>query len=158
MSITIRQITADDLPAVVELMREFAAYENLSEYCEITVERLSLAMFGDDGYVEGLAAVSDRALVGYALFYPCFGSFRGERGLYLEDIFVQQEHRRGGTGLMLLKEIARLAASRGMERIDFQVLDWNEPALTFYRKHGAASNPDETHFKFSGDAFRRLAA
>jgi GNAT superfamily N-acetyltransferase len=157
MPISIKPIEPDHLPAVIELMREFAAYEGLSDYCEITVERLAAAMFDDGSFVEGLAALAEEKLIGYALFFPSFASFRGECGLYLEDIYVQQAYRRDGVGIKLLKEIARSAGSRGMERIDFQVLSWNEPALTFYRKHGAVSNDDETHFKFSGGAFRILA-
>jgi ribosomal protein S18 acetylase RimI-like enzyme len=158
MNLSIKGVGETDLESVLSLMREFAAYEDLSDYCVITVERLRAAILGENGFVEGLIARYDFTPVGYALFYPCFGSFRGERGMYLEDIYVNEQYRRSGAGLMLLKEIARLAASRGFERIDFLVLDWNEPALAFYRKHGAESNDDETHFKFAGDAFRTLAA
>jgi len=154
----IRKISPADLSAVIALMKEFAEYEALSDYCTANEERLNLAMFGNDAFVEGFVAANGDLPVGYAIFYPFFASFRAERGLYLEDIYVQPDHRRGGTGLLMLKEIARLAAGRGMERIDFQVLDWNKPAIDFYIKHGAVSNPDETHFKFSGDAFRTLAA
>jgi len=154
----IRKISTTDLPDILALMREFAAYEDLSEYCTANEERLGSAMFGKNAYVEGLVATDQDALVGYALFYPCFASFRSERGFYLEDIYVKPDHQRSGTGLLILKEIARTAADRGMERIDFQVLDWNQRAVNFYKKHGAVSNPEETHFKFSGDAFRSLAA
>ena len=153
-----RKISAADLPSVLALMQEFAAYEDLAEYCTVNEARLHSAMFGDGAFVEGLIATDKEQSIGYALFYPCFGSFRGERGLYLEDIYVKPEYRRSGTGLMLLKEIARTAKERGMERIDFQVLDWNKPAIDFYKKHGAVTNPDETHFKFSGNAFEKLAA
>jgi len=155
--VEIRKTSPADLPGILALMRDFAAYEDLSEYCTANEERLGSAMFGKNAYVEGLVASDQEALIGYALFYPCFASFRCERGLYLEDIYVKPDHQRSGTGLLILKEIARLAAERGMERIDFQVLDWNERAVNFYKKHGAVSNPDETHFKFSGAAFRTLA-
>jgi GNAT superfamily N-acetyltransferase len=154
----IRSISPADLPNILTLMREFAAYEGLVEYCTADEERLRSAMFGEEAFVEGLIAINDEISVGYALFYPCFASFRAERGLYLEDIYIKPDHRRGGTGLIMLKEIARLATKRGMQRIDFQVLDWNKPAIDFYTKHGAVTNPDETHFKFSGEAFKTLAA
>ena len=158
MNMSIREIRETDLASIVSLMHEFAAYEDLSDYCEITVERLHAAMFGETGFVEGLTVLVEGIPVGYAVFSPCFGSFRGERGMYLEDLYVNEQYRRTGAGLMLLNEIARLAASRGYERIDFLVLDWNKPALAFYRTHGALSNDDETHFKFAGDAFRTLAS
>ena len=154
----LRKISSSDLPGILTLMQEFAEYEDLVEYCTVNEDRLHAAMFGPGSFVEGLIATDDQRPIGYALFYPCFGSFRGERGLYLEDIYIKPEFRRGGTGLMLLKEIARMAKERGMERIDFQVLDWNNPAINFYKKHGAVTNPDETHFKFSGEAFEELAA
>ena len=154
----IRNISPPDLPKVLSLMQEFAAYEDLVEYCTVSEERLHSAMFGDSAYVDGLIATEKEMPIAYALFYSCFASFRGERGLYLEDIYVKPEFRRSGAGLMLLKEIARTAKERGMERIDFQVLDWNKPAIDFYKKHGAVTSPDETHFKFSGEAFEELAA
>jgi GNAT superfamily N-acetyltransferase len=157
MSISIRAIQPEDLSAVITLMREFAVYEDLADYCDVTVERLHRAMFDKRGFVKGLAAFTGDQMIGYALFYPCFASFRGELGMYLEDIYIQNDHRRDGTGLMLLKEIARAAAELGMERIDFQVLDWNTPAVTFYKKHGAVGNDGETHFKFSGTAFSTLS-
>jgi len=157
MSISIRSIQPDDIADVLVLLREFAEYEKLSEYCTATEERFRTALFGDDAVVRGLVAVAGEALAGYALFYPSFSSFRGERGMYLEDIYIAPEFRGGGTGKMMLKEIVRVAAERGFERIDFQVLDWNTNAVEFYKKLGAVSNDEETHFKFSGKAFDTLA-
>ncbi len=90
-------------------------------------------------------------------FYPNFSSFRGERGIYLEDIYIKPEFRGAGAGKLLLSEVARIAAERGFERMDFQVLDWNTPAIEFYKRLGAVCNADETHFKFSGEAFAALA-
>jgi GNAT superfamily N-acetyltransferase len=158
MSITIRNINENDLSAVVDLMRSFAEYENLSEYCTVTTERLNRAMFGDEAFVEGLIAFDDEMPVAYALFHPNFSSFRGEMGLYLEDIYVLAEYRRHKLGLQLLRNISSIAKERGLERIDFQVLDWNSPAINFYLKHGAERYSDESHFKFAGDALARLAS
>ena len=157
MDLEIRNIAVTDLPAVVDMLREFAAFENLSDYCTVTVARLHAAMFGSDANVEGLIAVDDSAPIGYTLFYPNFSSFRGERGLHLDDIYITTQYRGKGVGLAVLKRIARIAATRGFERIDFNVLDWNTPAVGFYKKLGAVCNADETHFKFAGDAFARLA-
>ena len=157
MDITIDPLTASDLSEVLGLMRGFAEYENLSDYFTVTEERLRGAMFAPGGFVEGLIARIDGSAVGYALFYPAFSSFRGERGLYLEDIYIDPDHRRHDLGHRMLKKIARRAAERGFERIDFMVLDWNDPAVKFYLKHGAEKNDDESHFKFGGEAFARLA-
>lgn len=158
MSITIRNITENDLAAVIDLMQSFAEYENLAEYCTITTERLYRAMFSDEAFVEGLIAFDDSIPIAYALFYPNFSSFRGEMGLYLEDIYVLSEYRRHKLGLQLLRRIAAIAKQRGLERIDFQVLDWNESAVSFYLKNGAESYGGESHFKFAGEAFDRLAS
>jgi GNAT superfamily N-acetyltransferase len=154
----IRETLESDLTAIMGLVAEFAAYEDLTDYCTVTEDRLREVIFGPQAYVKSLVAAEGDTVVGYALFYPCFASFRGESGMYLEDIYVTEKHRRGGTGLMLIKAIAAYAAARGCTRIDFQVLDWNQPALSFYRKHGAESNDQETHFKFAGDAFAALAS
>jgi ribosomal protein S18 acetylase RimI-like enzyme len=153
----VRAIAKGDIPAVIALMREFAAYEQLADYCTITPERLGAAMFDPGAFVEGLIALEGVTPIAYALFYPAFSSFRGERGLYLEDIFVSTNKRGLNVGELMLREIARIAQSRGLERIDFLVLDWNASAIGFYKKHGAEACDDETHFKFSGQALDRLA-
>lgn len=158
MNLEIRNIADTDIPNVIELMREFAEYEGLIEYFEITEDRLFRAMYGEGSFVEGLIAYDGDTAAAYALFYPNFASFRGQRGFYLEDIYIKPEYRRNALGHAMLKEIARIAASRGYERIDFQVLDWNTPAITFYEKLGAIRDADERHFKFTDDAFEQLAS
>lgn len=158
MSLSIRKMEPGDIAGVLELLREFAEYEKLSEYCTVTAERFQAALFGDDSFVNGVVAINSGSIAGYALFFPYFSSFRGERGIFLEDLYLNPEFRGGGNGKLMLKEVARIAAARGFERIDFHVLDWNATAIEFYKKLGAASNDDETHFKFSGDAFEALAS
>jgi ribosomal protein S18 acetylase RimI-like enzyme len=158
MDLTIRKIEPNDLADVVSLLHEFAAFEDLSDYCEVTEERLHTAMFGADGVAEGLIALDNSLPIGYALFFPNFSSFRGQLGLYLDDIYINEKYRGKGVGEAMLREIARIAASRGFDRIDFQVLDWNTPAIGFYKKLGADSNDEETHFKFSDEAFHNLAS
>ena len=158
MNISIRKVEFSDLKDVVGLLREFAEFENLSEYCEVTEERLVTAMFGPDAVVEGLIALDGDTPIGYALFFPNFSSFRGQCGIYLDDLYINGAYRGQGVGEKMLREIARIAVSRGYERIDFNVLDWNTPAIVFYKKLGADSNDEETHFKFTDEAFRSLAA
>ena len=154
----IRKIQPEDISKVLVLLRELAAYEDLSSYCTVTEERLHTAMFGTNAMLEGLIAFDGETAVGYALYYPNFSSFRGERGFHLDDIYVTSVCRGQGVGEAMLKEIAREATSRGFERIDFQVLDWNTSAIEFYKKLGAVSNDEETHFKFAGEAFEQLAS
>ncbi len=158
MTPSIRKIRPEDLENVVSMLREFAEFEKLSEYCTATEERFHTAMFGDKAVVEGLLAFDGETTVGYALFYPNFSSFRAQQGMHLEDLYIDGNYRGCGIGEALLKEIAQIATSRGYERIDFFVLDWNTSALKFYKKLGAESNDAETHFKFSDEAFARLAS
>jgi len=158
MNLTIRKIESSDLPSIIALLRDFAAFENLSEYCTATEERFHAAMFGENAFVEGLIVLDDQKPIGYSLIHPSFSSFRGQQGIYLEDVYVDATYRGSGVGELLLKAVARLACDRGFERIDFQVLDCNVNAIKFYKKLGAESNDNETHFKFSDDAFQRLAS
>lgn len=154
----IRKIQVEDIPKVVALLREFAAFENLSSYCTATEDQLHSAMFGSKSIVEGLIAYDGDVAAAFALYYPNFSSFRAERGFHLEDLYISSDCRGKGIGEAILKEIARDAASRGFMRIDFNVLGWNTPALEFYKKLGAASNDEEAHFKFAGEAFEQLAS
>ena len=156
MDIQIRKSTPDEVPAIVRLMRDFAEFEDLGEYCEITEDGLLDVMFGDDAFVEGLVAFHQGEPVAYALFYPYFASFRGQVGYYLEDIFIAEEFRRNGLGEAMVRIIARLAKQRGFERIDFQVLEWNAPAVKFYEKLGAIRDDSERHFKFIDNSFQSL--
>ncbi len=156
MDIQIRKSTPDEVPAIVRLMRDFAEYENLLDYCEITEERLHDVMFGENGFVEGLVAFHNDEPIAYAMFYPYFASFRGQCGFYLEDIFIAEDFRRNGLGEAMVRIIARLAKQRGFERIDFQVLEWNTPAVRFYEKLGAIRDDSERHFKFIDRSFSSL--
>ena len=158
MSYSISPISDTDLQDVVALVHEFAEFEDLSAYCEVTVERLRGAMFGETPFLEGLVARDGNTAIGYCLYFPNFSSFRGQCGFYLDDIYVTAAHRGSGVGNAMLKEVAATAARRGYERIDFLVLDWNEPAHAFYKKLGAVADPAERHFKFTDEAFSRLAS
>ncbi|HEV7699844.1 MAG TPA: GNAT family N-acetyltransferase [Pyrinomonadaceae bacterium] len=158
MSISVRNVTSADITAVLGLIREFAAFEDLTDYCEVDEDRLETALFTVGATAEGLIAEDDGQAIGYALFFPNFSSFRGQRGFYLDDIYVTESYRGRGVGELMLKELARLAEARGYERIDFLVLDWNTPAIGFYKKLGANVDEAERHFKFTDDAFKTLAS
>ena len=157
MNVNITEATETDVPQIVEMIREFAAFENLSDYCEVTEENLRDAMFGANLCVEGLMAFDGETAIGYALFYENFASFRGQRGFYLEDLYVKSEYRGRKIGEAFLRQLAQIAASRNFRRIDFLVLDWNESAIKFYKKLGAKMDDEERHFKFTDAAFEKLS-
>ena len=156
MNFQIETTKEQDVANIVALIREFAAFENLSEFCEVTEASLMSAMFGENFCVEGLMAFSENEAIGYALFYENFSSFRGQRGFYLEDLYVKPAFRRLKIGEAFLRRIANIAASRNFKRIDFMVLDWNENAIRFYKKLGAVKDESERHFKFTDAAFEHL--
>ena len=153
----LREAISTDVEAITNLMRDFAAFEELSEYFEATSEKLAAAMFGEHAFVNGLVAEDNGEVIAYALFYPNYATFRSQRGMYLEDLYISQTHRSRGIGEAMIRRLARAAKEQGGERIDFQVLEWNQPAIGFYEKLGAARDESERHFKFTDAAFEELA-
>lgn len=158
MNYQIEKAKEENIPQIIALMREFAEYENLLDYCEVTEELLEVALFGETKVADAIVAFAGETPIGYAVFYPNFATFRGQRGLYLEDIFIKKEYRGAGAGEMIIKYLAKSAKERGFERIDFQVLEWNTPAIKFYEKLGAHRDEEERHFKFTDEAFQKLWA
>lgn len=155
--IKIQKAELENIPQIVALLREFAEYEKLLDSFEVTDEKLKIALFGEGKVADAIVALGGETVIGYAIFFPYFATFRGQRGFYLEDIYITKSARGRGVGEMMLKYIAKLAKSRGFERIDFQVLEWNASAIGFYEKLGAQRNDEERHFKFSDEAFENLA-
>ena len=135
---TIRPATEDDVQLVFDLICELATYEKLRDEVVGTPEMLRASFF-DRGDAEALI-VEDEAgeAVGYAIFYTTFSTFECRSGIWLEDVYVRPEHRRGGIGLRIMERLAALALERGHRRLEWVALDWNEPALNFYAKLGAA--------------------
>lgn len=157
MSIEIKKATEENIVQIIALLHEFAEYENLLDACEITEERLRVALFGEGKVAEAIVAFEDNVPIGYAIFYPNFATFRGQRGFYLEDIYITKDFRAKGVGEAMIKFLSKLAKGRGFERIDFMVLEWNTPAIKFYEKLGAERDDEERHFKFTDEAFEKLA-
>ena len=155
--ITIRQAKEKDIPAILSLMEEFARFVNLTEYLQVTEEKLAEVMSGDDPFLKSLIAFDAETPVGYAFWYHTFASFRGQKSVYLEDIFIVDEFRQSGIGERILKEIARIGRRSGACRMDLEVLEWNIPAVNFYKKHGALADEHARHFKFTDEAFQKLA-
>ena len=146
-----------DTPLLVAMVRELAEYERLLDHVRITPEDLHRDLFGARPYAEAVVAwVGDEA-VGFALWFHNYSTFEGRPGMYLEDLFVRPAFRLRGYGEVLLRHLARLALERGCARFEWAVLDWNEPALAFYRKLGAVAMDDWTVQRVAGDALRALA-
>lgn len=157
-SLEVRAATPGDLAAVWQLMHGLAEYERMTEIITGTPERLGEALFGEQSFVQALVAESEGHLLGYALFYPTFSSFRTRSRLWLEDLFVEPGARGTGTGRALLASLARLALARGHERIDWHVLDWNTPAIAFYEHLGATHQvADWLTYGLEERALQRLA-
>ena len=153
----IREANDSDVAAILKLMRDFASFEKLEQYFEATEERMREALFGIDAVAQALLAESNGVPAGYAIFFPYFATFRGQKGYYLEDLYVDPAFRGAGVGEAMIRRIAAKGRERGFERMDFQVLEWNSRAIRFYEKLGAERDDSERHFKFTDDAFRRLA-
>ena len=152
----IRPATPTDTATIAALIRGLAEYERLTQYVTLEEGRLREHLFGPRPYAEVLLAEEAGEVVGYALFFPNYSTFRAEPTLYLEDLFVRPEHRGKGHGKALLRALARLAVERGCPRLDWAVLHWNEPALAFYRALGAVPMDAWTVYRLHGEALAAL--
>ena len=155
---TIRPAIAADVPLVLQLIRELAAYEKLGHEVTATERDLRESLFSSPPSAEVVIAETDGEVAGYALFFHNYSTFLSKRGLYLEDLFVRPSFRDRGIGRLLLSHLAGIAVQRGCARFEWAVLDWNESAIGFYRSLGAMPMDDWTVFRLSGDALERLAA
>jgi GNAT superfamily N-acetyltransferase len=179
----IRPAYPEDVPAILALVRDLAEYERALHHVEATVEQLDDALFGPDPQAYCLVAEHEVAehevaehlvaehevaehevaeqegtVAGFAIWFLSFSTWLGRHGIYLEDLYVRPELRGLGYGRALLQELARVCVERGYGRLEWAVLDWNEPALGFYRSLGAETQEDWTVHRVRGDALRRLAA
>ncbi len=147
-----------DAALIVALVRELAAYERLLDDVVITPEDVHRDLFGQRPYAEAVIARIEGEPVGFALWFHNYSTFAGRPGLYLEDLFVRPAFRGRGYGEALLRHLARVALERGCARFEWSVLDWNEPALAFYRKLGAVGMDGWTVHRVSGETLAALAA
>ena len=154
----IRPARPEDVPTIVAFIRELAEYERLSKEVTLKEEDLKEHLFGKRRYAEVLIAEEDGAAVGFALFMHNYSTFLARPGIYLEDLFVRPAHRGKGYGRALLQELARIAVERGCGRFEWAVLDWNAPAIQFYKSLGASLMDEWTVFRLAGDALLKLGA
>jgi GNAT superfamily N-acetyltransferase len=148
--------TKADVPLILSFVRKLAEYEKLSHEVMATEEGLVEGLFGARPMAEVLLAYWADEPVGFALYFHNFSTFVGKPGIYLEDLFVEPAHRGRGIGKALLARVARIAQDRGCGRLEWAVLDWNQPAIDFYRTLGAVAKDEWTIFRLSGDSLRRL--
>ena len=153
----IRDADPGDVDAIVRLVGDLAEYERARHEVQIDAASLHAALFGPAPAVFAHVAVVDGEVVGFALWFLSFSTWIGRHGIYLEDLYVRPEHRGGGHGRALLATLAQIAVDRGYGRLEWAVLDWNEPALAFYRSLGAVALDEWTVHRLTGDALERAA-
>jgi GNAT superfamily N-acetyltransferase len=153
----IRPARVDDVPIILELIRDLAAYERAPDEVVATEEQLIDVLFGERRVAEVLLAFEGKSPVGFAVYFYNFSTWLGRPGLYLEDLFVKPEKRGKGYGRALLVELAKIARDRGCGRMEWAVLDWNEPAINFYRALGAKPMHEWTVFRLTRGEIAKLA-
>ena len=153
----LRKATVEDCPLILSFIRELAEYEKLLHEVVASVETLEETLFGGVAYAQSVIGEYKGTAVGYALFFHNFSTFTGRPGIYLEDLYVQPQVRGKGFGKCLLAYLARLATNRGCTRVEWSVLDWNEPSIQFYRSIGAAPMDEWTVQRLDGEALTNFA-
>jgi len=156
-AITIRAAAVGDVGVILQFIRDLAKYEHLEHEVVATEGMLREALFGSRPYAEVVLACLDGEPVGFALFFHNFSTFLGRAGIYLEDLYVRPEARGHGVGRRLLTWLAATAVSRGCGRLEWAVVDWNEPSIRFYRSLGAVALDDWTTYRVTGPALTHLA-
>lgn len=158
MNLVLRDARPEDAPHLVQLIAELAEYEKLADQARATAEDLRTALFGARPAAEALVAEVDGEPVGFALWFTTFSTFVGKPGLYVEDVYIRPAHRGRGIGKAIFRRLAQAAVERGFGRMEWSVLDWNEPAIAFYRSLGAEPMSEWTVQRLSGDALRQVAS
>jgi GNAT superfamily N-acetyltransferase len=157
LGVAVRRVRECDVDAVVALVHDLAAFERAGEQCRLTATQLRAALFGAHPALFGHVAEVGGEVVGVALWLLSFSTWDGMHGIYLEDLFVRAEHRGVGLGRQLLAALAAECLRRGYSRLQWSVLDWNEPAIGFYRRLGAVPMDEWTVFRVDGPALSALA-
>ena len=156
-AIQIDPATERDVPQILEFIRGLAEYEKLAHACVATEEAVRKTLFGPRAYAEVLIARLDGVAVGFALFFHNYSTFLAKPGIYLEDVFVPLKYRNKGIGKALLKRLAQIAQERDCGRLEWSVLDWNEPSIEFYKKIGATVMQDWRICRMTAEQIAKLA-
>lgn len=157
MTLSIRPARSADLPLIAQFIRDLAAYEKLAHDVRFDEAKLGENLFGPRRYAEVVIGEIDGTPQGFALFFLNFSTFEGRPGIYLEDLFVRPQARGSGLGKALLAHLAKLCVERDCARLEWWVLDWNEPSIGFYKSLGARMMDEWTVMRVDGDALTKLA-
>ncbi len=155
---SIRDAAPEDIPLIMQFIRDLARYEKSEDLVLATPESLTQHLFAPGAVARCILAEWEDQAAGFALYFYNFSTWTGKPGLYLEDLFVLPEYRQRGIGLQLMKTLAGRAASEGCERFEWSVLNWNSPAIDFYKSLGAHPMADWTVYRMDGDSLRRFAS
>ena len=153
----IRQAEEEDVPEILELIKALAEFENLSDEVVATEELLKITLFGINSPAEVQIAFDKNKTLGFALYFRSFSTFLGRPGIYLEDLYVRESARGKGVGEALLRRLAQRTREIGGGRLEWAVLNWNEPAIGFYQKMGAAPLDEWTTYRVTGKNLQELA-
>ena len=153
---TLRSAQIEDVPQILAFILELAEYERLAHTVTATEDLLRQSLFGPRPAAEAIIAAVEGVDVGWALFFTNFSTFNGLPGIYIEDLYVKPELRGRGIGKALLKRVATLAVERGCGRVEWAVLDWNEPSIQFYKSLGATPMDEWTTYRLTGESLERL--
>lgn len=156
-TLSIRRAAREDVPLVLSFVKDLAEYEKLSHVVVATPEAIAEELFGPKSVAEALLGFSGAEPVAFAVYFHNFSTFLGRKGLYLEDLYVRPSHRRRGIGRAMLLQVARIAAERKCGRLEWSVLDWNEPAIFFYETLGATIMHEWKLVRVTGAALEKLA-
>jgi ribosomal protein S18 acetylase RimI-like enzyme len=154
---TIRPLTPDDMPTLLALIRELAEFEGMSARVTATERKLHDTLFGERRFAEGYFGILGGEAVAYAIVHHTYSTFAAQPGLYIEDIYVREAHRRDGCGRRMMRHLAALALARGCKAMSWSVLDWNQKAINFYVGLGAAKYSEWDSYKIDGENLRALA-
>lgn len=154
---SVRRALPDDVSRICQLVRDLAEYERAADEAQMTDAQLHQALFGEQVSLYGHVAEVDGDIVGFAMWFRNFSTWRGRHGIYLEDLFVAPEHRGSGLGKALLAALARECVTQGYPRLEWWVLNWNEPSIAFYRSLGAVAMDEWTVFRLTDQALSELA-
>lgn len=157
MKITTRPARAEDATAIYDMIYELAVYEKAPEQVVTTADEIRETLFAADSKTEALICEAEGKTIGYAVFFTSYSTWLGRNGIYMEDLYVSPDYRGQGAGRLLLKRIAQCAVTRQCGRLEWSVLDWNQPAIDFYLSIGALPQSEWVRYRLDGEALLRFA-
>ncbi|WP_058909752.1 GNAT family N-acetyltransferase [Entomohabitans teleogrylli] len=157
MSMTIRQARPEDAAAIYDMIYELAVYEKAPEEVVTTPDEIRETLFGAGSKTEALICEIEDKIVGYAVFFTSYSTWLGRNGIYMEDLYISPAYRGNGAGRAMLKNIAQCAVERQCGRLEWSVLDWNQPAIDFYRSIGALPQSEWVRYRLDGEALLKFA-